>query len=152
MQNYKKLLSPVLSIVLGVLLLVFKGSVVSIALSVLGVVFIVLGIIDITNKQTTVGIVRIAIGAVIIIFGWLLLSVALYVIAVLLVLAGVANLYNLVNAKKPFGLNYLQAILLLLIGLCLFFNQGATVGWVFLVVGIILVVQGVLGLVSALNK
>lgn len=152
MEKVNKYLSPALSILLGILLLVFKGEVISIALTVLGVVFIVLGILDVTKNQTTPGIIRIVIGAVIIAFGWLLLSVALYVIAVLLVIAGIYGIYQTSTKKSSTALNYLQPVLLTLVGLCLFFNQGGTVAWVFIAVGIILVVQGIIGLLNVLKK
>lgn len=152
MEKTSKFLSPVLSIVLGILLLVFKGDVVSIALTVLGVVFLVMGIMDIVNKQITLGIVRMVIGAAIIVFGWLLLSVALYVIAVFLIIAGIYGIYKLLQKKSAKALDYLQPILLTVVGLCLFFNQGGTVAWVFIVVGIILIVQGIVGLLNVLKK
>lgn len=152
MKNFAKLTSPLISLLIGILLIVFKGDIISIALTVLGALFIVLGIIDLTNNQNQVGIVRIVVGVVIIAFGWFLVSVALYVIAVLLVIAGAGAVFNLTSKKAKFSIAYLQPILFILAGLCLFFSQGTTVSWVFIVVGAILAVQGVMGLYTSLKK
>ena len=152
MKNLSKLASPLLSIALGVLLLVFKGGIISIALTVLGVLFIVMGVMDLVNKQNQTGLIRFIIGAVIIALGWLLVSVALYIFAVLLVLSGAYGIFTLTKNNKKLSIAYIQPILLLIAGACLFFNQGTTVDWVFIVVGAVLLAQGVLALYNGLKK
>ena len=152
MKNLSKLTSPLLLIAIGLLLLVFKGGIVSIALTVFGVVFIVMGIVGLINKQNQTAIIRLIIGAVIIAFGWLFVQIALYIIAFILILTGVYLLFNLVSKKIKFSLVYLNPLLLFVAGICLFFNQGVTMDWVFIVVGAVFVVQGVLGAYGMLKK
>ncbi len=153
MKKFSKFLAPILAILLGVLLVAKQGELVSIALTVLGVVFIVFGIIDIVKKNDVrTGVVRIVVGAVIIAFGWLLLPIALYIIAVCMTIAGIAGIYALLKGKKKFSMDYLQPILMTVAGICLFFNQGAAISWVFIVVGIMLIIHGALGLMNAINK
>ena len=152
MKNLSKLTSPLLLIAIGLLLLVFKGGVVSIALTIFGVVFIVMGIVGLINKQNQTAIIRLIIGAVIIAFGWLFVQIALYIIAFILILTGVYLLFNLVSKKIKFSLVYLNPLLLFVAGICLFFNQGVTMDWVFIVVGAVFVVQGVLGVYGMLKK
>lgn len=152
MKNLTKLTSPLLTLAIGVLLLIFKGGIVSIALTVLGVVFLVMGIVDIINKQTQTGIIRLIVGAVIIVFGWLLVTVALYIIAVILAITGLYGLFGLISQKKKISVMYLNPILLLIAGVCLFFNQGTAIDWVFIVVGAVFVVQGLIGTYETLKK
>ena len=152
MKKSQKLTSPLIMLIIGILLLVFKGGVVSIALTVLGVLFLIIGIIDITNKKMQTGITRLIIGAVIIVFGWLFVQIALYIIAVILAIAGIYGLISLMTQKKKFSLIYLNPLLLFVAGVCLFFNQGVTMDWVFVVVGAVFLVQGILGAYGSLKK
>ena len=47
---------------------------------------------------------------------------------------------------------YIAPILNILLGLLLLFNQGGTLAWIFIVVGVLLIVDGVMLLCSALSK
>ena len=59
---------------------------------VCGVLFIVKGVIDVINKNTTQGVIAIAIGALVIILGATLLNVALIIFGILLAAYGVIDL------------------------------------------------------------
>ena len=47
---------------------------------------------------------------------------------------------------------YIAPILNILLGLLLLFNQNGTVAWVFIVTGVLLIVDGVMLLCSAFSK
>ncbi len=151
MEKFNKFTIPLLNILIGILLLVFKGGVIKIALTVVGVAFIVFGIVDLLNKQKQMGIARLIVGAIIIVFGYFLTTVAIYIIAVLLVLGGVLSLGKLTQARVRSALHYVQPILLMIIGLCLLFHQGAAVSWVFIVAGVAFVLNGILELSRTLK-
>ncbi len=121
-------------------------------MTVLGVALIVWGVSDLVKGGTVEAVIKIALGVVSIVFGWALASVALYILAALLVVYGVMSLYPLIKDKCKDSLLFIAPVVMLVVGLCLFFNQGGTVNWVFIVSGIFLVIYGVLNLVESLKN
>ena len=141
MKN-SKLISGILLAVVGLLLIVLKGQVISIAATCLGVIFIVNGIMAIVKNDFTKGIITIVIGAIIILFGWLFVTIALYILGALLIAYGVLDLINKSKVKIVFDdtlkkvLYYIIPVLYIVAGACLLFNQGETVSFVFIFSGI----------------
>lgn len=158
-QNQNKLVSAVLMTVLGVLFLIWKNGVVSIAMTVLGALLIVQAILDIVHKAYVSGAIRAAIGVAIIVFGWALVTITLYIMAAVLLIYGILQL---VGALKDLDkdskllakiLAFIEPAICLFISICLLFNQGGTISWVFIVAGIFLIIDGVVALVGCLaNK
>ncbi len=152
MDKLSKYAMPLVNVLIGVLLLILKVRVVSIVLTVLAVVYVVLGILDLTKKQTVRGIVRIIVGVAIGLCGWFLISLALYAIAVIMIICAIAGIVNLRQSKTSFGVDYFQPIALAVIGICLFLHQGAAVEWVFIVAGICFIINGIIGLMNTVRK
>lgn len=154
-QKQNQIIYAIALIVLGILLIALKGAVISYAMTVLGVVLIVLGVLDIVYKFTVKGIIELVAGIVLIVCGWLITTIVLYIVAALFVIYGVYHIYELVRQKaKGFNiwqtiLIYLPACLEIVIGL-LFFFQGFD--WAFIVVGVVLLLEGVIELCSLLVK
>lgn len=160
-KNQNKLISAVLMTVLGILFIVFKNEVISIALTVLGVLLVVQAILDFIHKAYVSGVIRAVIGALILVFGIgnLLVTVALYVMAAVLLVYGILQLIGALKAlnknssllAKIFA--FLEPAVCLFIAVCLLFNQGGTIAWVFIVAGIFLIIDGVIALIDCLaNK
>ena len=152
MKVTDKLITAIGAIILGVLFIALKGGVIGVAMTVLGVALIVWGVSDLVKGGTVEAVIKIALGVISIVFGWALASVALYILAALLVVYGVMSLYPLIKDKCKDSLSYIAPVVVLVVGLCLFFNQGGTVNWVFIVSGIFLVIYGVLNLVESLKN
>ncbi len=149
MKN-NKVLTGVLLSVIGLLFIILKGEIISILLTCFGILFIVNGIISIINKDMTKGIIIIVIGIITILFGWLFITIALYVLGALLIVYGIYDLILKLNIKVIFDntfkkvIYYLIPALYFVAGFCLFFNQGETISFVFILTGIILLINGVL--------
>lgn len=149
MKSNKSLIG-LLAIVVGVLFIVMKGEVVSLAITALGITAIVLGILDIVKRKNNSGVLEIAVGIAIIVCGWLVTSIALYVIAGLMIVYCIGNLVTSLRTDGyPMSTvqtirTYAKPIIGLIAGLCLLFNQGGTVSWAFVVAGIIFVVEGIM--------
>ena len=62
----KNLVNAILYILVGILFIIFKGSVLNWLFTIVGILFIVFGVIDVLNKNLTSGVVSIAIGIVLI--------------------------------------------------------------------------------------
>ena len=160
MKVSEKIISAILTLVLGILFIVLKGQVVSIAMTILGVLLIVLGIMNLTTKLVAPGVVKIVVGALIILFGWVLVSAALYILAALLLIFGILQLYARIKIKlNTKGARiidtifaYALPVICIVIAFFLFFNQGGTVDWVFIVAGVFTIIEGILMLANGLRK
>ena len=87
---------------------------------------------------------------VVLVFGWALVDVALIVLAAVILIWGIYELYLKLRVHLK-GSNTLSTILLyispildILLGLLLLFNRGGTIAVISIVVGILLIVDGVM--------
>ena len=155
--NSAKLLSAALTILVGILFLILKGSVISVAMTVIGVLLIATAIMNLVRKKYTACVIGAVLGVMVLCFGWLFLSVALYLLAAILLIYGILLLMEV--AKRGVGrmgtlaaiIRLSQPVICILVAGCLLFNQGGTVDWVFIVSGLFLIVEGVLALGDALG-
>lgn len=155
MKTSNKLLSAVLTIALGILFIILKANVVSIAMTLLGAALIVSGIIDLVHKQLAPGIVKAIIGVAVIVFGWTLMSIAIYIMAALLLAFGVVQLVQAIKEKQNNTmkkvLSFIEPVLMVVVACCLLFNQGGTIAWAFIVAGVVLIVEGIIALIGCLK-
>ena len=151
------LLTAAALILIGLLFIIYKGGIISLAMSLIGITLIVLGIIDIIKKRVVSGVIKLVFSALVMLAGWLFITLALYVLGAFLLVAGVSQLVALskVKLKKltlPVAMHYAQPIIYILIAVCLFFNQGGAISWVFTVSGIFLIIDGIAALIGALDR
>lgn len=153
-KNSEKLLQAILTIVLGVLFIVFKSDIIGIALTVLGIALIISAIIDLVHKQVTPCVIKAVVGVVIIVFGWTLMSAALYIMAALLLIYGILLLYQMIKENKARvesadkALGFIKPVLYIVSAVCLLFNQGGTIEWVFILSGVFFIVEGIISLIQ----
>lgn len=156
MKKTEKIVAAGLTIALGILLMLLKADIISIIMTVLGVGWIALGIVDLVHKLVPPAIVKIVAGAVVILCGWIIVSAVLYIVAAMLLIAGIILLYEKIKNKTCFSskwktlCEYAVPVFFILIGLCLLFNQGNTVNWVFIISGLFTVAEGGMLLVTAI--
>ena len=155
MKTSNKLLSAVLTIALGILFIILKSDVVSIAMTLLGVALIISGVIDLLHKLIAPGIVKAVIGVAVIVFGWTLMSIAIYIMAALILAFGVVQLVQAIKEKQNNTmkklLSFIEPALMVIVACCLLFNQGGTIAWVFIVAGVVLIIEGVIALIGCLK-
>jgi hypothetical protein len=140
---------------LGIALLILRGSLISVLMSVVGIVFIAFGIIQWIKGQIVLAIIKAVIGIVLIICGWTVVSAVLYVLAAAVMITGILLLYEQLK-NQGCGATLLQKIaafaypiVCILIGFFLLFNNGNEAQWVFIVSGSLTVLEGGLLLLSA---
>lgn len=151
------LITAVALIVIGALFIIYKSEIISIAMSIIGVTLIVLGIVDAVRKFVVSGVVKIAFGLLVLVAGWLFITLALYILGAFLLIAGITELYKLTKVKikkmsLPVAMHIAQPIIYILVAICLFFNQGGALSWVFTVSGIFLIIDGIVALIGAFDK
>ena len=74
--------TPVLYIILGALLVVFRSQMLNWAMTLAGLFFIITGIIDIAKKRILGGAINLIIGIAILVLGWALTNIVLLVLGV----------------------------------------------------------------------
>lgn len=143
------LITAILTVVLGIMLLLFKDTVIDIAMTVIGVGLIVWAVFDFLDKNPSSAIVKAIVGVVIIVLGWLITDIVLYVLAGILLAYAVYEIYLLIKAKRKTWEAFVQPILFAVIAV-LFFLKGFD--WSFIVAGVILIIQGAVALFDCIKK
>jgi uncharacterized membrane protein HdeD (DUF308 family) len=135
-------------IILGVLFCVFKAGVLDWLMTIAGILFIVFGVLDVIKGATTSGIINIAIGVVILVGGWFFLEVVLLVFGILLAVKGTIALVNSLKALNKRIFDVIFAALTIAVGIMLIVSKWALMDWFFIIMGVMFIIDGVLGLLG----
>ena len=149
-KKNRELFSALLYIVVGVLLVIFRSQTLNWAMTVAGVVFVVAGILDLVKKNWTGGAISLLIGVAVIVLGWLLIEIVLLILGILIAIKGIVALINEIKGKKVSVLGVLFPCLTVLVGLVLAFGNGLDI--LIVIAGVLLIVNGALGLVESFKK
>lgn len=129
--------------VIGLLLVILKGSSLGILMTAIGVLLIVLGVLDIIKGDLVKGVVELGIGIVIIVCGWLIADIVLLVLGVLLIVKGVLELLKVY--RKGF-MAMLSSIVMIVIGVMLVVAKFALLDLFCIIAGVIFIINAVLTL------
>ncbi len=157
MKKSERLITALITIALGVLLIVLRGDLISILMTVVGLGLIAFGIMDLIDSRIPPAVVKLVGGVVVIVCGWGIVEAVLYLVAGVLLIAGILLLYEKIkNHSRCATLfytlcEYAVPVVFLVIGTLLMFNQGNTVNWVFILGGLFTIIEGGLLLVGALS-
>lgn len=156
-RDYTPYINAILTLLLGVLFIVLKQSVIKYAMTAFGIVMIVLAVLDLADRLVVPAIIKAVIGVMAIVFGLAIVDAALYIMAALLIIYGLVQIYELVRTHTKANkagytiLIYAVPVASVAAGVCLLINMSGTVGWAFIVTGVILIVEGVLSLADAVS-
>ena len=144
--------SPLLCIALGLLFVIFKAETINWIIMLAGAFFILSGIVDFIRGMNFSGAVNLFIGIVILLLGNKILDIFLIVLGILIAIKGLFELLVILRAKKK-KKNILLIIfpaLTMVLGIALAF--GNLLGNLIMVLGVLLVIDGILGLLGAKRK
>ncbi len=128
--------------IIGVLLLVFRSGLLGIAMTVAGVLLIVLGVLDIVNKKDLVkGLIEAVLGIAIIVCGWLIAEIVLLVLGVVLIIKGALEIFH--NYKAGFR-GLISPIVTVVVGIVL-----AVTPLFWTLIDIFCIIAGVIFLIDA---
>ncbi|MDD2433677.1 MAG: DUF308 domain-containing protein [Bacilli bacterium] len=148
-----ELVAAILMVVFGILLCIFRSSLIGVLFTIIGALLIILGIYDIIKfKAITKGIIEAVVGVVIIVFGWWLFQVAIVVLGAAAIVYGVMYLVNNIKNIKSSGgtskaLMIIQPILLIAFGVILVIAPWVMVdimNILFIIAGVVLIFDGVM--------
>ena len=146
-KKHSELISSLLYILIGALLVIFQDRTIGWAMTVMGALFIVFGILDLVRSNWGGGAVSLIIGIAILVLGWVVTEIVLLVLGVLIALKGVVALIDALRASKKDIVDIVFSILTIVIGLMLAFGNGLNV--LIIIAGVMLMFNGILGLLGA---
>ena len=149
-KKNNELISSLLYIIIGVLLVIFRDQALGWAMTIAGVIFVVSGIIDLCRRNFTGGAVSLIIGIAILVLGWLAAKIVLIVLGVLIAVKGVFALIDVFKKSRKNALEIVFPVLTIVLGALLAFGNG--VGIIIAVAGVLLAIDGVIGLIGSLKK
>lgn len=144
------LISALLYIVLGVLLIVFRSQMLGIAMTIAGIIFVVSGILEVVKKNWAGGAVSLIIGIAILVLGWVATQIVLLVLGILIALKGIIALVEALGKKRTTLLGVLFPVLTIVVGLMLAFGNGLDI--LLVICGVLLALDGAIGLLNSLKK
>lgn len=149
--------SAIGSILLGILLIIMKGKIITVAITMLAVFVIIGAIADFMAGLTNIAIMKAVAGVCILVFGWIFASLAFYILAAGIIVMGLLQI-SAIKKTMPVNLTaaerfqeYFKPGLMVVAGACLLFNQSGTIAWAFIATGVLLVINGLMTLIGA-NK
>lgn len=149
-KSNSELFSSLLYIIIGVLLVIFRSQTLGWAMTIAGIFFVISGILDLVKKNWTGGAVSLVIGIAILILGWAAAQIVLLVLGILIAIKGVVALIDVFKKSKKSILDFLFPVLSVVVGLMLAFGNGLDV--MIIIVGVLLAIDGVIGLIGSLKK
>ena len=149
-KTNSELFSSLLYIIIGVLLVVFRSQTLGWAMTVAGVFFVISGILDLVKSNFAGGAVSLIIGIAILVLGWVAAQIVLLVLGILIAVKGIVALVNVFKRSRKNALDIVFPVLTVVVGCMLAFGNGIDI---FIVVtGVLLAIDGVLGLLGSLKK
>ena len=149
-KTRSELFSSLLYIIIGVLLVIFRSQTLGWAMTIAGIIFVVSGVLDLIKKNWAGGAVSLIIGIAILVLGWVAAKIVLLVLGILIAIKGIVALINVFKKSEKNALEIVFPILSVVVGVMLAFGNG--LGWMILIVGVLLAIDGVIGLLGALKK
>lgn len=149
-KTNSELFSSLLYIVIGALLIIFRSETLGWAMTIAGIFFIVSGVLDLVKQNWTGGAVSLIIGIAILVLGWVATKIVLLVLGILIAIKGIVALIDVLKKQNKNVLEIIFPILSIVVGLMLAFGSGLDI--MIIIVGILLAVDGAIGLIGSLKK
>ena len=147
-KTNSELFSSLLYIIIGVLLVIFRSQTLGWAMTVAGIVFVISGILDLVKKNWAGGAVSLIIGITILVLGST--KIVLLVLGILIAIKGIVALIDVLNKKNKNVLEIIYPILSIVVGLMLAFGNALDI--MIIIVGVLLIVDGAIGLIGSVKK
>ena len=149
-RRKSELSSSLLYIIIGALLVIFKGGMLSWLMTAVGIFFLIFGALDILSFNMIGGVVSILIAVAILVLGWLAVTIVLLVFGILIALKGAVAFLEALRKKRRNLFELLFPLLTVVLGLALAFGNGFDV--ILVVVGVLFIVDGAIGVLGAIKR
>ena len=144
-----ELFSALLYILIGTLLVIFRSQTLGWAMTIAGAIFVFCGVLDLVKKHWTSGAISLIIGIAVLVLGWAAAQIVLLVLGILIAIKGILALVEALQKKKIHALDIVFPVLTVVIGLMLAFGNGVDI--MIIIVGALLILDGIVGLINAVK-
>ena len=141
-----KNLTAILYILIGALLCVFRAGLLGWAMTAIGILLIVSAVLSFISLNVVGGVISSVLAVLVIVGGWLFIDILLLIVGIVMLINGVREILTLKGNKT--ALDYVRAALPILFGLLLIFSKWAMMDWMFIIIGVLVLVDGVLMLMG----
>ena len=149
MKKSEKIIGAIVTTLIGVFLIVLQDNFVGFLMTLVGIVLIAFGIVDIFHHFVPPAVIKIVSGTLIIVCGWVLVEAVLYLASAMLLIFGILLLYD--KLKKGIVcdswlitlVEYALPVFCIAVGALFLFHQAFAIELVFIIAGIITVLEGV---------
>ena len=149
-KSNSEIFSSLLYILIGALLVIFRSQTLGWAMTIGGALFIIFGILDLIKSNFAGGAVSLIIGIAILVLGWTATKIVLLVLGIMIALKGLIAFIDALRARKKNFFKIIFPIFSVVVGLMLAFGNGLDI--IIMVAGIMLIVDGILGVIGSLLK
>ncbi len=149
-KRNSELITSILYVLIGLLLAIYKTQTLNWGMTIAGIFFLVSGTLDVIKKNYAGGAVSLIIGIAILVLGWLATAIVLIVLGIMIAVKGVVALVETLRKNKPNALEVVFPALSIALGILIAFGNGADI--VILIAGVLLAIDGALGIIGALKK
>ena len=143
-----RIITAILYLVIGALFCIFRSASLTYMMLITGILFICYGALDLIRNFYYSGIFAIVCGVVLLVCGSLVVEIAVLILGVILILKGAIALVNLFKLSRPNVMAIIGAAVTILVGVMLILNKWLMLDWFFIVIGIILILDGFLILIG----
>ena len=137
--------TAIIYILVGIIFCIFKSTLLDWLMTLVGALFIVQGIAKALRGALFGGAVSAVIGIVILVGGFMFLELVLLVFGALLLVSGIIDLISELKRKKP---RLINVFIKLIIGVMLLVSRYAMLDWIFILIGALFIVDGILYFVN----
>lgn len=135
--------------ILGLLLIIFKKDVISIAITICGVFVIGFGILNLLGANISFGIITILLGIIFIVLSNLIIEICLIFIGIMILVYTIKKSMVLFKVFKSLSnkskiINLINVSILLIIGLLFIISRWKMLDIIFTFIGIILLIEGII--------
>lgn len=150
MKNRKKsidsthFIAAILYLVFGILFIAFRTQMLNWALTVCGALALLYGIYLLVQRLWLYGALYIALGLALILGGWLFLTIVLLIFGILILVVAIVSLIADLNRKPVKKISVAADCVGIVVGGLLVVSKWYLLDWLFIVIGAVMIVNGVL--------
>lgn len=149
-RSNSNLISAVLYLVIGALLIAFRSQMLTWAMTAIGVIFIVSGVLELLKRHLLGGLVSIGIGVAILVLGWTITSIVLLVLGILIAVKGLMDLLRILSKNRKTVAEILFPVITMVVGVVIAFGNALEIA--IIVGGALLIVDGVVGIIAYFKR
>lgn len=146
-----KMIQAIAYIAIGVLFCILQAGLLKWLITAVGVVLVVMGVFDAISKNYTSAVIKIVVGVLIALFAIILdefVGIILMILGIVVIINGAKQLLDAIKPKNKNVKDLIIPIVTIVFGALLIASNWALVDWLFIIIGVLVALEGVLMLLG----